>query len=126
MRRGAGEVPLAPSLLLSGRAELRAQLGVCKEPLDSRTKIGAIDDQARHAVVDGVDEPPDPSRNHRSAVGHGLAGDHAVALTAGRHAHHGSSLVEAPDGRGRNRAHAFRHTDRAGADDHARNTLRRS
>ena len=79
-------------------------------------------------VAREVGEPADARRDHRSPVGHRLARRHAVALTPRRDADDRGALVvrrRAPTAATKPTASGTRDAQRAVADDHARQALRR-
>ena len=82
---------------------------------------------ARDAVLDRVDEPADRGRDDRPPVGHRLARDHAVALAPRRDADDRRALVVGAELGRRDEADRLGHAvaQRAVADDHARQALRR-
>ena len=125
MRRGSRRRSRARARLRRSRARL------CAEARASRRREQLLEHLAEPGHVVGGTRTPVTSTSPPTAVAttgrpcHRLARDDAVALAPGRNADDGRALVVRAELRVRDEADRLRDVDRAGADDHARQALRR-
>src|SRR5205823_2260463 len=117
----------APRRFAGGRTEPRAQLRVAAQTLERAAKPARVDEDPGDTVFDGVNKSPDARSHDRSPVRHPFAGDDAVALPPGGHAHDRSALIVGAELVVRNEADRLRHLPTQGpvADNHTRQSLRR-